>query len=132
MSGSKEKLGAKQDAAILALLSSRNVEEAARTAGVNQRTLFRWMKEPAFNAAYRAARRAAFGQTVARLQYASGAAASVLLKVLADPATPASTKVRAAESVLAHTIKAMEVDDIDARVTELERAQEENKQGGRA
>jgi hypothetical protein len=39
--------------------------------------------------------------------------------------------VRAAESVLADTIKAMEVDDIDARVTELERAQEESKQGGR-
>jgi transposase-like protein len=131
MAGIEEKLGAKQEAALLALLSSRNVEEAARTAGVSPRALFRWMKEPAFNTAYRAARRAAFGQTVARLQYASGAAASVLLKVLADPATPASTKVRAAESVLAHTIKAMEVDDIDARVTELERAQEEtNRVGG--
>ena len=131
MAGIEERLGAKQEAALLALLSSRNVEEAARTAGVSPRALYRWMKEPAFNEAYRAARRAAFGQTVARLQYASSAAASVLLKVLADPATPPSTKVRAAESVLAHTIKAMEVDDIDARVTELERAQEENKKAGR-
>jgi hypothetical protein len=68
---------------------------------------------------------------VARLQYASSAAASVLLKVLADPATPAPTKVRAAESVLAHTIKAMEADDIEARVSELERAAEENKSGGK-
>lgn len=131
MSASKEKVGAKQEAAILALLSSRNIEEAARVAGVNQRTLFRWMKDPAFIAAYRAARRAAFAQTVARLQYASSAAASVLLKVLADPATPTSTKVRAAESVIAHAVKAMEVDDIEARVTELERAAEENKSGGR-
>jgi hypothetical protein len=131
MSGSREKLGAKQEAAILALLSSRNVEEAARAASVNQRTLFRWMKEPAFNAAYRAARRAAFGQSVGRLQQASSAAVSTLLKVMVDPGTPASTKVRAADSVLAHTIKAMETDDIEVRVTALEQAAEENKSGGR-
>lgn len=104
--------------------------KAARAAGVNQRTLFRWMKEPAFNAAYRAARRAAFGQSVARLQQASSAAVSTLLKVMIDPGTPPSTKVRAADSVLAHTIKAMEDDDIDARVTVLEQAAEENKPGG--
>ena len=131
MSGSREKLGAKQEAAILALLSSRNVEEAARAASVNQRTLFRWMKEPAFNAAYRAARRAAFGQSVGRLQQASSAAVSTLLKVMVDPGTPASTKVRAADSVLAHTIKAMETDDIEVRVTALEQAAEANKSGGR-
>jgi hypothetical protein len=33
--------------------------------------------------------------------------------------------------VLAHTIKAMEVDDIEARVTALEQSAEENKSGGR-
>jgi hypothetical protein len=46
---------------------------------------------------------------------------------MVDPGTPASTKVRAADSVLAHTIKAIEVDDIEARVSELERAAELQK-----
>ena len=131
MAGIGEKLGPKQEAAILALLTSRNVEEAARTAGVSPRALYRWMKEPAFDAAYRAARRAAFGQSVGRLQQASSAAVSTLLKVMVDPGTPASTKLRAADSVLAHTIKAMETDDIEVRVTALEQAAEENKSGGR-
>ena len=131
MAGIGEKLGPKQEAAILALLSSRNVEEAARTAGVSPRALYRWMKEPAFDAAYRAARRAAFAQSVGRLQQASSAAVSTLLKVMVDPGTPASTKVRAADSVLAHTIKAMELDDIEVRVTVLEQAAQENKSGGR-
>jgi hypothetical protein len=131
MAGIGEKLGPKQEAAILALLSSRNVEEAARTAGVSPRALYRWMKEPEFDRAYRAARRAAFAQSVVRLQQASSAAVSTLLKVMVDPGTPASTKVRAADSVLAHTIKAIEVDDIEARVSELERAAEENKSGDR-
>ena len=55
MSGFGKKLGRKQEAAVLALLSSRNVEEAARVAGVNPRTLYRWQKEPEFDAAYREA-----------------------------------------------------------------------------
>jgi len=64
---------------------------------------------------------------VGRLQQASSAAVSTLLKVMVDPGTPASRRVRAADSVLAHTIKAIEVDDIEARVTELERAAEFEK-----
>jgi len=43
------------------------------------------------------------------------------------PETPASTRVRGADSVLAHTIKAIEVDDIQARTTELERTAEFEK-----
>jgi hypothetical protein len=127
MSRSDKKLGAKKEAAILALLTSPNIEKAARSVGVTTRTFFRWMKEPAFDEACRAARRAAFGQTVARLQHASGAAASTLLKVMLESGTPPSTQVRAADSVLALTIKAMETDDIEARVAALERAAEEAK-----
>lgn len=121
------RLGPNQDAPILALLSSRNVEEAPRTAGASPSARYRCMKEPTFEAPYRAARRAAFAQSVGRLQQASSAAVSTLLKVMVDPGTPASRRVRAADSVLAHTIKAIEVDDIEARVTELERAAEFEK-----
>jgi len=85
------------------------------------------MKEPEFEAAYREARRAAFGQSVARLQQASSAAVSTLLKVMVDPATPPATKVRAADSVLDHSAKAIEIEDIDVRLTELERTAEATK-----
>src|SRR5450432_3386330 len=131
MKGHGTKFGRKHEEAIAALLTQRTTEDAAKSISIGTATLLRWMKLPEFSAAYRLARRAAFGQTVGRLQYASSAAASTLLKVMLDPNTPASTKVRAADSVLAHTIKAMEDDDIEASVTELERAAEENKSGGR-
>jgi hypothetical protein len=127
MAGHGAKLGRKQEEAIAALLSQRNVEEAARAAGVGARTLLRWMKIPEFDAAYREARRAAFGQSVARLQQASGAAVSTLLKIMVDPNAPASTRVRAADSVLGHTAKAIELDDIESRLSDLERASEESK-----
>ena len=123
MSVFRGKFGRKKEEAVAALLSQRSVDDAARSVKVTPRTLYRWMKEPEFDAAYRAARRAAFGQSVARLQQASGAAVSTLLKVMVDPTTPASTKVRAADSVLGHTAKAIELEDIEARVADLERAQ---------
>jgi hypothetical protein len=127
MSGIQEKLGAKQDAAVLALLASRNVEEAAKSAGVTPRTLYRWMKEPAFDSAYRAAKREAYGQAIARLHQMTSAAVTTLGKVMVDPATPPATKVRAADSILSHTAKAIEIEDIEARVSELERVQADRK-----
>ena len=122
MAGHGEKLGRKQEEVIAALLTQRNLEEAARAASIGTRTLLRWMKLPQFQAAYREARRAAFGQATARLQQATGAAASTLLKIMVDPGTPASVRVRAAESVFAHSAKSIEIEDIEARVSELERA----------
>jgi hypothetical protein len=125
------KLGRKKEAAILALLTSRTVEEAARVARVGTRTLYRWMKEREFDAAYREAKRAAFSQSTARLHQMATAAVTTLGKVMVDPNTPPATKVRAADSVLKHTAKAIELEDLGARVSDLERALELAKQQGK-
>ena len=122
MSGNVTKLKPKQEEAIMALLSNRTVEDAARVVKITPRTLYRWLNEPGFDAAYRQARRTAFSQCTARLQQASRAAVSVLLRVLTDRATPAAVQVRAADSVLNHAAKSMEIEDIEARVAEIERA----------
>jgi hypothetical protein len=118
----------KKEEAIVALMTQRNVEEAARAAGIGHQTLLRWLKLPEFQDAYREARRAAFGQSIARLQHASSAAVGTLLKIMVDRNAPASSRVRAADSVLDHTLKAMEIEDIEVRVAALERTmQEESK-----
>jgi len=122
MRGHGAKFSRKMEAAVAALLTQRNHEEAAHAVGIGTATLLRWQKDPEFQKAYRDARRAAHSQSIARLQQATSAAVSTLLKVMVDPATPASTKVRAADSVLDHAAKAIEIEDIDARVTALEAA----------
>jgi hypothetical protein len=85
------------------------------------------VKDPDFDTAHREARRAAFRQSVARLQQASGAAVTTLLKLMIDLTTPPSTRARAADSVLDHSAKAIELEDIEARVLELERVAETAK-----
>jgi hypothetical protein len=129
MAGSSSNLTAKQEQAILALLTQPNIEQAARTADVSIRTLHRWLKDSDFDAAYREARRVAFRQSVARLQHGSSAAVSTLLKVMLELSTPPSTKVRAADSVLNHAAKAIELEDLEARISDLERSAEVSKKG---
>ncbi len=127
MKGHGTKFGRKKEEAIAALLTQRNLDEAARAIGVAPNTLLKWMKLPEFDAAYREARRAAFRQSVARLQQGAPAAATTLLKTMIDPDTPASVRIRAAECVMNHAMKAIETEDIEARVTELERTAELSK-----
>jgi hypothetical protein len=118
--GHGQKLARKQEAAIAALLSQRTVEDAARVAGIGTRTLFRWLELPEFREAYLQARRQAFGQASARLQQATGAAVSVLLSPMLDAKAPAASRIRAAHSVLDLAAKALELDDIEVRLRQLE------------
>jgi hypothetical protein len=124
MKGHGTKFKRKLDEAVAAMLTQRNVEEAARSVNVSTATLMRWQKEPEFQEAYRGARRAAFGQAVARLQQGTSAAATTLLKTLIDANTPASVRVRAAEAIFNHASKAIEIEDIEVRVAALEQAAE--------
>ena len=121
MTGHGAKFGRKKEDPIVALLNHRNIE-AASAIGISARTLYRWQKEPEFDAAYRQAKRAAFSQSIARLHQMSSAAVSTLGKVMVDPKTPPATKVRAADSIINHTTKAIEIEDIEARVAALEQA----------
>jgi transposase-like protein len=129
MKGHGAKFGRKKDEAIAALLSSRSVEEAARAVGVNPNTLLRWLEVPEFQDAYRKARREAVHQSVGRMQQATGAASITILKLMTDPNVPAAVRLRAAECVFDRAIKGIELEDIEARLTELERAAEAGRGG---
>ena len=124
MADFREKLNRKQQDAIMALLSHRSLENAARACNTPVRTMYRWLQETDFDAAYRAAKRAAFGQAIARLHHLTSAAASTLGKVMLDAGTPPATKARAADSILNHTAKSLELEDLEVRVLALERAAE--------
>ena len=129
MKGHGSKFDRKQEEAIAALLTQRNIEEAARVTGIGSTTLVRWLQIPEFQTAYREARRAAFSQSIARLQQASSAAVSVLVKIMVDPDAPTSSRVRAADVVLERASKAIELEDLDQRIAALELSGSDQEQG---
>jgi len=125
--GHGAKFERKKEQAIAALLNHRTTEEAASAVGIGVTTLFRWLNEPEFRAAYLKARREAVSQAIARMQQATGAAAVTILKLMTDPNIPAAVRFRAAESVFDIAVKGIETEDIEARIAELERAAEESQ-----
>jgi hypothetical protein len=77
MTGHGAKFGRNKEAAIAALLTSRNIEEAARTINTSERALRRWMKLPEFQAEYLQARQDVMRQSNARMQQNSPDAVSM-------------------------------------------------------
>ena len=122
MTGHGAKFGRKMEAAISALLTRPSIEDAAHVAGVAEKTLRRWMREPRFIAQYLRARREGVNQAIAWMQQATGAAGTVALKLMTDPNVPAAVRLRAAEFVFDRAISGVEIEDIEARLAELERA----------
>src|SRR5262249_45427790 len=92
------KLGRKQEAAIAALLTERTHAAAARAAGVGETTLQRWLRMPAFQSAYRAARRTLVEAAIGQLQLASKEAVRTLLRNLGCGVP--SAEIRAAAQIL--------------------------------
>ncbi|HRQ72377.1 MAG TPA: hypothetical protein PLU35_05040 [Phycisphaerales bacterium] len=117
---------ARQEKAIAALINETTVARAARTSGIGLRTLHRWLvHDPAFRAAYRSARREAFGQAVALTQRYAPLAVTTLAQVLTDPAAPYASRVSAAAAILRFGRDGIELDELADRVEDLERAQHE-------
>ena len=86
--GHGAKFGRSKEEAVAALLTAQSIEEAARAVGVATSTLLRWLKIPELQEVYREAKSAAFEQSSARLQQASGAAVSTLLKLMLEASSP--------------------------------------------
>jgi transposase-like protein len=127
MAGHGEKFGRKKVEAIAALLTQPSIEAAARAVGIGTRTLLRWLQIEEFQTGYRKARRDVQSQATARLQQATGAAATTMLKLMVDANVPAAVRLRAAECVFDRAVKGVEIEDVEVRVATLEQAAELSK-----
>jgi transposase-like protein len=122
----------KQDETIAVLLAVPTIAEAARQVGVGERTLFRWLHtDSAFQAAYREARRVAVQQAIARIQHATSTAVTTLEAVMRDSDKPSSSRVSAAKGMLELALKAIEFDDLEARVSAMEAALQQGRSSHR-
>jgi phage terminase small subunit len=114
------KLTRKQEALISALLTAPSLAAAAQQAGLSEVTAWRWLKDATFQAAYREARRAVVQHAIAQVQQATGEAVETLRAVMQDADAPASAKVSAAKTILDTAVKAVELEDLEARIAALE------------
>ena len=117
----EQKLTAKQEQALIALLDCGEIKRAAETAGVTKVTLWRWLQLSAFQSRYRAARRQLVETAIAQLQSDCTVAVRVLREVAEDKQAPASSRVAAAKTIIEQSIGAIELMDLQDRVEMLEK-----------
>jgi transposase-like protein len=109
-----------QQKAVVALLREPTVGKAAESVGVDESTLYRWMREPGFNKEFREARRDSFRHAIGLCNKYAPAAVQALMKILQDPAAAHSAKVSAASALLKFSRESIELDDLAARIEALE------------
>lgn len=115
-------LTARQQSAIAVLLLCPTIRGASEKSGVPESSLYRWLRSPLFQEAYREAREASLQQAISTLQSATGAAVSVMLSLMANTKTAASVRLASARSVLEYAFKAKEMQEIEERLQALEEA----------
>src|SRR5215471_3018173 len=104
----------KQEQLIFALLHERTKADAAAAAGVPKRTMYWWFRDARFKAAYQAALRDAFDESIAVLFKSAAKAALALVDELdSSTATGKFSVIAAASRILdlafkAHTAVAVE------------------------
>jgi hypothetical protein len=118
MAAHGDRLSRKREQALAALLSHPTIATAASAAGVNEKTLRGWLKEPGFKAAYAEARAEILERTVARLLRASESAVRTLEAALDAERTADS--IRAARIILELAVKGTAELDLEARLAALE------------
>jgi hypothetical protein len=116
-----------RERAILALLSERTLERAAKRCGVSERTLRRWLAEDAeFQADYHAARAATFQAGMSRVQALTGRAVDTLEDLL-DVTDAPSVRLGAARTIAEIGVHQHEADTILRKLGEIEAVQERQR-----
>jgi hypothetical protein len=113
-------LGAKKQHALEALLVGGSDQQAADTSGVTRITVTRWRtSDSTFIAALASARTELLKRMTARLHAATSLAVKALEEVAKDTRNP-SARVTAARVILEFSQRAIELQEIEKRLEELE------------
>jgi len=115
-------LSPKKRRAIEVLLSSGDLAEVERAAGVSRETLYRWLRQPDFKGALDLATSEALTNLSRDLVCLGSLAVQTLRQTMQNAEVPAGVKVRAAAETLVHITRLREFTDLEQRLLVLEAA----------
>ncbi len=113
-------LTAKQERLLSALVQGSTIVDAAKSCQIAERTAHRWLRDEAFQQAYKQARKEAFEKALAMLMTGTGTALKVLLEAMKDKNSPYAVRVRAAQIWLEQAIAVHKNAELEERIAELE------------
>jgi len=118
----KKRLTTRQKKGIEALLEAPTVTKASQTSGISRRQLYRWLDLPQFRAELNRRQGEAVGAVTRRLTFLASEAVEALIDVNRHPSQKGATNKRLSSvSILEHALKYRDANEIDERLTALER-----------
>ncbi len=120
-------LSHRQQLTIAEILANPTLEEARRHVRAGKATFYGWLKDPAFKAELVSQREAVVQQALDRLKGGMTQAADKLLELLQVEGQP-GVQLRAAQTILDHGIKVIELQELEQRIEALEA---KTQRGGR-
>ena len=120
MIATSKKMERKKEKVIACLIAQPSITLAAQEAGISQSTMYRWLNDEEFQMAYRKAKKEIVGHALTQVQKAVTKAVDTLLDVMGNGVVE-SAKVSAAKTILELAIKAVEIEELEERLTILER-----------
>lgn len=120
-----DKLTARQTRAILALVQSPTVEDAAKQANVGRSSVYLWMRQPDFRAKLVEARAELFRDGLDALRAATLKAVAVLGALMIS--RNENTRRLAAQAILALGLRAHEAVVVEDRLRHLEKIIDDNR-----
>lgn len=110
----------RRERALAALLTSPTKELAAKAAGIDSKTLRRYLSEPEFQERYRAAFGELVGDATRQAKQNLSPALACLREIVADEKQGAQARIQAARALLEYGLRLVEVEDILRQLDELE------------
>ncbi len=119
---SPEQLTVKQTQLITLLLSGVNIAGAARQCRIAETTAHRWLKDELFQEEYKRAKNELFENALDELKMSVGEAIQTLRRHAnaSDIEPTAQTQIAAAKELLAQAVELGKVQELEARIVELE------------
>ena len=115
-----KRLTVKHEKALISLLAGGDLKDAARAAGVEKRTIYRWLDIPIFHDELTRRKSKAIDAASVRLAGGMVAAIGVMRRIMDDESTPPSIQLRAAHYYLSHALRYVELHDVIERIDALE------------
>lgn len=118
-----------KERALSALLTSDTKAEAARKAGISDRTLRSYLSDPAFSAEYERRKKKLLSDATRQMQQSMRIAVSTLRGIIQSQGSRDSDRISAARLILEYSLRYTEITDILSRIEDLENTVNRNKTG---
>ncbi len=112
-------LSTRQSRVITVLVQARNIEDGAKRAGISKTTIYKWLRQPPFREELTRRKNELMDVAVENLKSQVERAVSVLAALLDSDNETVRRYV--ANDILTHALKAKEIQEIEDRLSGIER-----------